>query len=676
MSIDESVDPRQLADTHSHIRGLVEEIGRMARESMPPEAFFAECLNRVVEALAAVGGFVWMLEEGSSLRLVQHTGAEDLQLHREGEASRRHRGLLAAALQKGDGMLVGPHTSIGGGAENASECLVLLAPVKIESETRGLVEIFQRPGASLRAQRNYLRFVIEVSELATTYFEHRERRALADRHVMWQQLDPFIRAVHASLDSRELVRTIANEGRRLLGCDRVSVARCNEGRCKISSISGQETFDKRAAAVRLMNALVTKVVAGGEPITYTGETADMPPQVEEALTRYVDETHCERLVIVPLRRQMDENDPAKPPAPAVAAIVVEWLDEAQPRSDFDERLAVIAHHSGTALANAREHEHVFMLPLWRAIGRNRWLLEASALPTTTTIGGTVALAIAAMFIVPWKFTVSCNGTLEPVGRREVFAPVDGTVSAIHIKHGDRIEQNAPLVELRNTDLEVAISDITGQRMATQEQILAVDRARNLLDKGGKSATPEERNRLEGQRSELRQKLVSLDQQIEVYRQKRDQLKVMSPIGGEVTTWNVEHLLRQRPVRQGQVLVSVADTAGAWELELRMPEHRMGELADAEQRIARGEPVRVTYRLATAPGTDYEGWVTEIHRAAELRGDDGNTVLLRVKIDKDQLAYLRPGADVTAKVDCGMRSIGYVCFHDVIAFVQSRILFYL
>ena len=69
-----------------------------------------------------------------------------------------------------------------------------------------------------------------------------------------------------------------------------------------------------------------------------------------------------------------------------------------------------------------------------------------------------------------------------------------------------------------------------------------------------------------------------------------------------------------------------------------------------------------------------GEITEIHRSAEVRGDEGNTVLIKVAIDKTELPQLRPGATVTAKVYCGRRSLGYVLLHDVIAFVQSRILF--
>jgi hypothetical protein len=62
--------------------------------------------------------------------------------------------------------------------------------------------------------------------------------------------------------------------------------------------------------------------------------------------------------------------------------------------------------------------------------------------------------------------------------------------------------------------------------------------------------------------------------------------------------------------------------------------------------------------------------------AEVYGDEGNSVLIRVAIDKHQLPELRSGTTVTAKVNCGRRSIGYVVFHEMLETIQSRILFWL
>ena len=85
-------------------------------------------------------------------------------------------------------------------------------------------------------------------------------------------------------------------------------------------------------------------------------------------------------------------------------------------------------------------------------------------------------------------------------------------------------------------------------------------------------------------------------------------------------------------------------------------------------------LKVTFIPATDPDVKLQGTVQEVHLSAEVREEEGNTVLIKVAVDKEELPHLRPGATVTGKVFCGRRSIGFVWLHDLIAFVQSRILF--
>jgi hypothetical protein len=87
-------------------------------------------------------------------------------------------------------------------------------------------------------------------------------------------------------------------------------------------------------------------------------------------------------------------------------------------------------------------------------------------------------------------------------------------------------------------------------------------------------------------------------------------------------------------------------------------------------------MQVSYILASDPGTERIGYVKEILRSADVRGEEGNTQLIKVEINKQELAEkdLRPGASVTAKAYCGRRCLGYVLLHDVIAWIQSRIIF--
>ena len=92
-----------------------------------------------------------------------------------------------------------------------------------------------------------------------------------------------------------------------------------------------------------------------------------------------------------------------------------------------QRVDVVGRHSATALANALDHDNLFLMPLWRTIGRQKWVLKARTLPKTLAITGAVLAVLASLAIFPWAFTLRAKGTIEPVDRRIVFAPSDAEV---------------------------------------------------------------------------------------------------------------------------------------------------------------------------------------------------------------------------------------------------------
>ena len=143
--------------------------------------------------------------------------------------------------------------------------------------------------------------------------------------------------VHKGLDATNTAYTIANEGRRLIDCDRVSVA-INRGRkCTIEAVSGQDTFDKRSNVVTLLNRLASAVVATGETVWYTGDTSMMAPQVEEAVQDYVDECHSKAVAVVPLKAPHDASDPTVEPR-VLGALIVEQIEDSRPREGMQQRI--------------------------------------------------------------------------------------------------------------------------------------------------------------------------------------------------------------------------------------------------------------------------------------------------------------------------------------------------
>ena len=297
----------------------------------------------------------------------------------------------------------------------------MLAPLRTDLEVTGVVEILQRSDTEPNVQRGYLRFLLDMCQRAGDFLKSRQLRHFSDRQVLWSRLEDFTRTVHASLEPIETAYTIANEGRRLIECDRVSVAVRKGNKCVIEAVSGQDVFDKRSNTIRLLGRLASAVVRSGEAIWYTGDTADMAPQVEEAVQEYVNESHSKTVAVLPLRRPPpDEDDDAEnraEPPPVVGALIVEQIEDSRPAPAMAQRVEVVCRHSSLAMANALEHQNLFLMPVWRALGKARWIVGARTLPKTLTITAAVLALLAALCFWPWDFNVQCKGTLEPVQPR-------------------------------------------------------------------------------------------------------------------------------------------------------------------------------------------------------------------------------------------------------------------
>jgi hypothetical protein len=551
-------------------------------------------------------------------------------------------------------------------------------------------------------QRGYLRFSEQVAGLAAIYLDRQrnaqqlaaQRQQLVEvdaQQAALSQVERFSRAVHESLDPIATAFVLANEARRIIGCDRVSVLVKRGRTLRLEAVSGQESVERRASAVQAIEALTRVVARAGDPLWHPDPEAEVLPQIEEELENYIDESHATALVIIPLAKPRPtavvkpggvdavavakaEAAPAETPE-AIAALVAEWFSSTTFDGGKRARVELVAEHGKVALANALAHTGLPLYPLLSFLGKSRVLTTARNLPKTVAAAlGTLA-ALAALVLVPAELRLEGKGTLEPVHRREVFAQIDGVVEKIEpgVEGGADVKAGQLLATLRNRDLEVAIADVLGKKASSEEQLVST--RRSLLDDDKISA--DEKLRFAGRRAQLEREVESLAAQLALYAEKKKELEIRSPIDGVIVTWQVRDLLLLRPVEKGQVLMSVADKTGPWELEIKMPDDRLGHVnrAAAEAKAA-GRELFVDYILATDPGTRHRGSVKEIHEQAEVRGDDGNTVLVRVTIDPSlhEKEELGAGASVTARVACGKRPLGYVWFHDVLAFLQTQVFF--
>src|SRR4029434_9025932 len=89
------VSAETIEKTKQQIRGLVSEIAQLSKSDMGPEEFYAAFLQRVVQALAAVGGAVWTLGEGKKPQLSYQINLSEKLLDKESEEAIQHFRFLA-----------------------------------------------------------------------------------------------------------------------------------------------------------------------------------------------------------------------------------------------------------------------------------------------------------------------------------------------------------------------------------------------------------------------------------------------------------------------------------------------------------------------------------------------------------------------------------------------------
>jgi hypothetical protein len=308
---------------------------------------------------------------------------------------------------------------------------------------------------------------------------------------------------------------------------------------------------------------------------------------------------------------------------------------------------------------------VFLMPLWQALGHAADWLHGRKLLKTLAAMAILVLVACLLVILKMDLRIEGDGRLMPVLCREVFVPCDGEVVDVLVSSGQRVTAGQLLVKLRNNELHARLIATESQCEEKRRLILALQAER---DEAIRSPASERSHRVEGELARTAAELRGLDLQLQVLRDRERQLNVTSPITGVVSTFEVDQLLRHRPVRRGEILLEVMDDTGPWQLELNVAEHRTGHLLRANSETA--GPLPIEFLLVTSPERTYRASLKEIGTRIVTAEDNRPVVEVLASLDDSASLTRRIGAEVRAKLHCGRSSIGYVLFGDVIEFIQK------
>lgn len=681
-----------LKKVRERVMQLAREIEQMSGQDLTPPVFFQEFLVRVVTAIGARAGAVWLIDESSRLGLMAQVNLDQTGLRERPGAMGLNEKLLVDVLQTGEARTI----THGGEAQLPTEHVLVLSALHKEKKCVGVVELFQRPDVPIKAQSGYMQFLEQMCGYGSRFIEGRRRNQgeSADlKNQFWTDFEQFSLRLQKSLVEQEVADAAASDCRSLLGCDRASVAVRKGRSVKVRAVSGQSSVNPRANLIAAMNKLSKRVIDMGETLLYTGKVEGLAPQIEEPLAAFVQESGSRMVMLVPMfendamvRQQGEEADRErkKKRVKATGCLVIEQIAESEPLPQLEQRAELIADHVGAALWNSRQHGRIFGLSLWKAMGSGLEWFKGRKLMITTAVLLVIAGVTAALTFITLDYPVTAEGKLMPIEQHAVFATWDGLITSEGLKvNGDEeVKKGQVLIVLENDELEGQIEEARASVRkyehlgnGKKSEISQMEQSLNLAADEEKRNTAASIERLKVELRGIEGDLDIAGQQVTTLEnRKKEKLTIRAQADGRIPDFQLRQLLEDRPVRQGDHLFDIMNDNGEWHMELLVQEKRMGHILRAQREaIAKNQTAELPGRftLATQPDAKFDCHLTKVATRSTTDTELGTVFELNAVANGGQtLPEKRIGAEVTVKLYCGKSSAFYWCFGDVVDTVQK------
>ncbi len=634
-------------------RNVLAEVFRHSRVDVSSAQFRNVFVEQIERAFGAVAIAVWVRSTEETFVLSDQWNLKNVGLQAKTDEWQVHGRLLSQTMQANAARFVGCHR-----ASNPTDYDILIAPSTVTRGVTLLIEVFRAPQEQQSAPESDLSLLAHLAEFAAGYLRIHELERSRDELSCQSQKESFLQFLHRSLDPHRIASAIANDGRSLIGCDRVSVLLCGRRRPRVEAISDQAVLAKRSSLIQAMEHMSQEVMRSGQPICWSIGQKDGGLATSAAVDRYLAESGASLLIVAPLSADSQQRS-------VTGVLVVEQFDARLTVEAARERVAFVANHGAIAIRNALEHHHIFLRGLRRrmssfATGLLHW--------RRLLVMAVIAAAGVALATVPGTLSVEAGGELRAAQRQGLFAPEDGIVRSVEIRHGQSVTAGVPVVQLENSELKIEREQVLTQLLQNQERLKLREATRNE-----RKLTTLDHVQLDADIAELREATAHLERRLALLDSRLQSLTLRAPFDGHISTWEPSLHLAGRPVAQGAMLIEVANESGPWQLEMQVAEDQAGYLLQARDRLAEGEQLQVEYILATQPERRYRGWLKDVSLKTDSR-DERHLLLATATLDPANLPLLRDGSEVRARILCGQRPVGFVWFRDVIAFVHARMWF--
>jgi hypothetical protein len=711
-------DPRTeaqvLEQQRRRLSQKLDSIARLCEASVQPHAFYGELLKQLLESLAATAGVVWARTQQGNLQQQFAIGLKDVGLEAE-EVKKAHEELLRHYAAQPQPMHLPPRARVGPqedgkpAAGNLTDYQLLIVPIKHNDQLGGIIEVWIAANRPTSAVPGFTQFMSLMADLAARYQRNQMIGQLTGQQALWTQIEGFARQIHRSLNPTEVGFEVANGARRLVECDRVSVAIRTGRKTQIEAVSGVDVVERRSNQVRLMRRLSDAVLTWGEKLVFQGIKDDsLPPKVYAALDAFLGECPSQLLVIQPLHEepkneQEKDKNKDKPRPKARAALVMECFEAPPEPAQTIGRLEVVSRHATTALLNAVEYRRVPMRFLWMPLAKVQEGLGGKARAWTVFAVVLLSLLGASMVFLPYPLKMEASGHLYPAVRRNVCPPEEGVLLRFNVDEGEQLLEHRPLALMFDSKVRTKMETLQAEADSAGTE---AREAEVQAQKPETSATekPTLLARAQIKRAEQttkQQELQALITRIGARRDRPGDFTIPAPQftpeearrvrrkEWTVLTGNFKEKLGLM-VRPSEPIIRLGAKEGPWELELKIPQKNIGQILMAFDRLPEGEDeLDVDFVLQSRTTRLFKGKLHRDRIAGEAlpQKDDNDesepVVLAYVRIsgkgidpdDRLPRSLLLSDTGVKAKIRCGDEAMGYSLFYGVWEFFFEKVVFF-
>lgn len=520
--------------------------------------------------------------------------------------------------------------------DTETEPLNLIAtPVISKTNVIAILELFFQTSAQLDAaiQGEALKMSLcDIAKMLETKSDSESENQL--------QLAEYLHQIISETESEQLPHVIANAI-----CAKYEVGRCSlfsicDKSVRLQGVSGHPDYESRSEIIRNLHEVVSSHASSATEQSPNSKLTD-----EELLLLKSQAAWLIRLGKVFHGCGLSQ--------PAEGLMLLEYFEQPQ-----------------SAVVSIRPSEELLeTLPLWKLGLQSSRLKNPGGQHSKKQIvflSTIITAVVCLLFFLPVELTIRAPGQVVPVTRHHLFAPESGVINTedLHLPETGKVLANQHLVTITNQELILLRSQLDGKIATIAEEI------RSLKNRRPERDTEREQRLLLDQDLSIRLaeaqiELKGLQQEKNHLQHRIQSLQIRSPHPGQLLSWDAEHQLAGRPVSRGQLLLTVGDNKGEWEVLADVPQNNMGPL----KKISQSKSIPFTITLDTNAKRKWEGKLTRISSIVLQQNSDEFVLPVTGRLSR-KMDDVLPGSRVTMRISCGNYPLGYVLFRGPIETIRS------